>query len=276
MIIYKATNTNNGKVYIGQTTASMEYRMNQHRNNAMNNHRYHTYFHNAIRKHGFESFTFEIIDTATNIDELNKKEQFWIAYYKSTDRQLGYNLDSGGRNCQKSESTKRKIGDTTLLKWRDERTAQKMREGLVKGTEKWKTICNSRRVAWKCPVCGKELFLPPHIARQKKYCSSQCSNIGNKDVLNDLLHKAIETNCQRKILQNHEISSYIYQWVAENKEIVLTCPKNKISTTLQELQELIYQRFGVKDWRTIAESVGVYYKKDLLLILQDYIYENLC
>lgn len=132
MIIYKATNTNNGKVYIGQTTASMEYRMNQHRNNAMNNHRYHTYFHNAIRKHGFEAFTFEIIDTATNIDELNKKEQFWIAYYKSTDRQLGYNLDSGGRNCQKSESTKRKIGDTTLLKWQDDRTAQKNERRISK------------------------------------------------------------------------------------------------------------------------------------------------
>ena len=31
-----------------------------------------------------------------------------------------------------------------------------------------------QRVIWKCPVCGKEMMLPPHKAKLKKYCSSQC------------------------------------------------------------------------------------------------------
>ena len=31
-----------------------------------------------------------------------------------------------------------------------------------------------QRVIWKCPVCGKEMILPPKEAKRRKYCSSQC------------------------------------------------------------------------------------------------------
>ena len=55
MWIYKITNIQNNKVYIGQT----------------------------IRKYGKDSFVVKQIDTAKTQDELNKKEQYWIRYYNS-------------------------------------------------------------------------------------------------------------------------------------------------------------------------------------------------
>ena len=72
MIIYKITNKENGKMYIGQTINSIEDRWHRHCNDAMNN-ILDTHFARAIRKYGKENFTIEEIDTASSQDELNKK-----------------------------------------------------------------------------------------------------------------------------------------------------------------------------------------------------------
>lgn len=46
------------------------------------------YFHNAINKYGEANFSFEEIDSAETIEELNEKEQYWIKFYHSTDKKL--------------------------------------------------------------------------------------------------------------------------------------------------------------------------------------------
>ena len=95
MIIYKATNKINGKVYIGQTSHSLEWRINKHRQDSQ---RQDSYFYRAIRKYGFDNFDWEIIDdTATNHEELNELEKFYIKQYDSFDnKEKGYNSTSGG------------------------------------------------------------------------------------------------------------------------------------------------------------------------------------
>lgn len=55
-IIYTATNTVNGKMYIGQTKSSLNVRINQHKSDMLKL-RDNTAFHKAIRKHFFEAFT---------------------------------------------------------------------------------------------------------------------------------------------------------------------------------------------------------------------------
>ena len=112
LIIYKATNIIDGKAYIGQTINTLEYRRSQHFRETKSDKKKNTYFHNAIAKYGEENFVFEQIDSAENIDELNSKEQYWINFYNATDEKFGYNLDSGGKNCLKSDSTKQKIGES--------------------------------------------------------------------------------------------------------------------------------------------------------------------
>ena len=88
MWIYKITNIQNNKVYIGQTIRPVKDRFNRHINDALNN-IIDTHFARAIRKHGKENFQIEIIDTAQNQNELNEKERYWIQYYNSVKE--GYN-----------------------------------------------------------------------------------------------------------------------------------------------------------------------------------------
>ena len=63
MIIYKITNIQNGKMYIGQTINSLEDRWKRHQSDALNN-VIDTHFARAIRYYGVDNFITEIIDTA--------------------------------------------------------------------------------------------------------------------------------------------------------------------------------------------------------------------
>lgn len=96
MWIYKITNIQNNKVYIGQTIRPIEQRFHRHINDAMNN-ILDTHFARAIRKYGKDSFIIEEIDTAQTQDELNQKEQYWIRYYDAVNK--GYNETDAINKC---------------------------------------------------------------------------------------------------------------------------------------------------------------------------------
>ena len=121
MWIYKITNIQNNKVYIGQTIRPIKDRFNRHINDAINN-IIDTHFARAIRKYGKENFIIEEIDKAQTLDELNQKEQYWIQYYNSVKE--GYNetnaiYKSGGNTYQSKteeemEVIKEKIRQTKI------------------------------------------------------------------------------------------------------------------------------------------------------------------
>ncbi len=93
MIIYKATNLTNGKVYIGKTIKSFKRRISQHKADFLNI-RTNYYFYRALRKHGWNNFKWEIIDTTNNEQELNILEQLYIEEYRLKGKV--YNLTDGG------------------------------------------------------------------------------------------------------------------------------------------------------------------------------------
>ncbi|MDS7057079.1 NUMOD3 domain-containing DNA-binding protein [Klebsiella pneumoniae] len=110
-IIYKATNLINGKIYIGQTTLELKERKRGHIYDASIR-KYISVFHRAIRKYGEDNFKWEVIDKASNSDELNQKETHWIDFfntYLDNDNSNGYNMTTGGGNYQRSEETKEKM-----------------------------------------------------------------------------------------------------------------------------------------------------------------------
>lgn len=113
MIIYKITNKKNGKIYIGQTVQVLEARWKAHLN-----HKFNSAIKNAVLKHGKENFSIEQIDAASNIEELNEKEIYWIAKLESNDRNKGYNLNSGGKNAVPNEEVKEKMRRAHLGKKR--------------------------------------------------------------------------------------------------------------------------------------------------------------
>jgi len=96
MWIYKITNIQNNKVYIGQTIRPVEQRFHRHINDALNN-ILDTHFARAIRKYGKESFIIEVVDTASSQEELNQKEQYWIRFYDSVNK--GYNETDAISKC---------------------------------------------------------------------------------------------------------------------------------------------------------------------------------
>ena len=96
MYIYKITNKVNDKVYIGQSIRPVKKRFNRHLNDALNN-KLDTHFARAIRKYGKDNFICEVIDTATNQNDLTLKEQYWIQYYDSVN--VGYNETDAIQKC---------------------------------------------------------------------------------------------------------------------------------------------------------------------------------
>jgi group I intron endonuclease len=110
MIIYKAENKINGKVYIGKTIQPFKIRKNWHINNSRKN--AVCYFQRAIQKYGEENFEWSILTETDSENKLNFLEKFYIAVYKKM-TQL-YNLTDGGEGLSGyifSEESRKKIGD---------------------------------------------------------------------------------------------------------------------------------------------------------------------
>lgn len=114
MIIYKSTNKVNDKSYIGQTVNKFRIRKAGHRHDALRR-KTNSYFHKAIRKYGWDNFTWEIICECSSKEELDEMEFHYIKQYKCREYENGYNLiDSGGSGMwglKHTEETKRKISN---------------------------------------------------------------------------------------------------------------------------------------------------------------------
>jgi hypothetical protein len=91
-IVYKVTNQETGKSYIGATTRSMKERMADHIQKASKGIGGH--FQAAIATYGPDAFSWQEIDTASSNDELASKEIRYISENNSLES--GYNSDRGG------------------------------------------------------------------------------------------------------------------------------------------------------------------------------------
>lgn len=158
MVIYKISNTKNGKVYIGQTVQPFNKRASEHKKRMRNGANFPLY--NAMRKYGIDAFSFEVVDTASNQEELDEKERFWIAHCNSK-HPNGYNLTAGGAGTfdyhhtdddkKRMSSLKKGVFDgennsfygkhhsaAQIEKWKRERKGRKL-------TEEWKQNISKTR-----------------------------------------------------------------------------------------------------------------------------------
>lgn len=121
--IYKVTNNINGKIYIGQSV-NIYARWNHHKSCCLNSkcHEYNSPFYRALRKYGYENFTFEILEQC-DVNELDAKEIEYIQRYNSfiySSNSNGYNNSIGGNQGSrfriKSEDEKLKISQNREYK----------------------------------------------------------------------------------------------------------------------------------------------------------------
>ena len=110
MLIYKITNKINDKIYIGQTTQSLNNRIRNYRSDVKHSKRSRKII-DAMKKYGFENFVFEIIhDNIASKKEMDELERKYISDFK-----IGYNMELGGNSMGKhSDETKHKIGQSQL------------------------------------------------------------------------------------------------------------------------------------------------------------------
>lgn len=116
MIIYKITNKQTDKIYIGQTHRDInKYWGSGH------------YIENAIKKYGTDAFTKEILCYCSSQEELNEKEIFYINEFNCI-WPNGYNLRDGGSRGKFSEITKQKIREATKRQFANPETRQRFCE----------------------------------------------------------------------------------------------------------------------------------------------------
>ena len=88
--VYKHTNKNNNKCYMGITSQQPQKRWK----NGLGYYN-HIKFYNAIKKYGWNNFQHKILYQNLTIQEAQKKEQELISYYDSLNN--GYNATQGGQ-----------------------------------------------------------------------------------------------------------------------------------------------------------------------------------
>lgn len=199
-VVYMATNTVNGKRYIGITKFTLDKRKRLHF--ASVRHGSNLKFHNAIRKYGVEAFDFCVILECASYQEVKAAEQRLIAMHrpeynltKGGDGAVGYNPSKSTRlkmssakkgkpgvrlGMTHSQETKDRISakrkETPTRFWlgkrRDATTAAKIRETkLARGLSQNMQAANAGRQKPVFCITDGLAFANPKIAAAHYGCS---------------------------------------------------------------------------------------------------------
>ena len=200
MFIYKITNIKNNKVYIGQTIRSVEERWKRHINDALNN-VLDTHFARAIRYYKPESFTVEVIDTATTQQELTAKESYWISWYDSVKN--GYNETMAESKCG---------GNTYRSKTQPERKliGEKIRQSKMGGK-------NPHATKVKCK----------NIYTNEEY------HFDTQKAMQDFFHETNHQFCSRRCLGTIKCL-YKHTWAIAYENNEYNIPSSSVSTIPDE------------------------------------------
>ena len=107
MLVYKITNKVNPRVYVGLTVCTLEKRWREHRSAA--NTGVEKPLYRAMRKHGIENFSIELLYAAKDFDDLRAAELRFIEELKAHTLDGGYNLTDHGARYGAPNSPKGEI-----------------------------------------------------------------------------------------------------------------------------------------------------------------------
>ena len=189
--IYKITNLQNGKCYIGQSV-DIEARWKDEIQRAFieTDNSYNYPLSRALRNYGIENFSFEVIEECSQLN-LNEREKYWIEYFNSFCS--GYNQTLGGDSGHLIKCTKEILQGiildlkTTELKHHQIAEKWKISTEMVQGintgrywfdeqeTYPLQTRFKEKRV-YLCKNCGTE------ISKGAELCA-KCYNLSNRKAI---------------------------------------------------------------------------------------------
>ncbi len=119
--VYKTTNLINGKIYIGQ-----------HHSDIFDTQYFGSgkLIRRAFKKYGIDNFKCEVIEWCETKEQLTDREIYWIQFYKSQNKCIGYNISNGGDGILSPmpEIMREHLRQCNLGKKLSEETIQKLRE----------------------------------------------------------------------------------------------------------------------------------------------------
>lgn len=198
-----------GRVYVGQTSSSMEERAGS------NGYRYKhcPKFWHAIQKYGWESFEHILIKDGLTLDEANQLEDELILKYNSIEN--GFNINRGGRNHFWTDEQRKIMSERNMGE-------KNPNYGKPRSEETKKKIGAANAVA----QLGKH-----HSEETKKKMSKShrkqepilCVETGN--IYNDAVEaaesigkKASAANHIREVCAGKRLSAYSYTWKYLDKD----------------------------------------------------------
>lgn len=139
--IYKILNIINNKFYIG-SAVDLYKRWIKHKRYANGNYHHSVTFQRAWNKYGEQSFKFIVLEYVENKENLEKREQIYLDWFKSYDPNIGYNI--------------LKIVNSPLGLKRSDQAKENMRQAQLGSKQSQETIelrafLNSKPEKWPCP-----------------------------------------------------------------------------------------------------------------------------
>lgn len=169
--IYKL-NFSNGKIYIGLSN-NIKRRMYEHNNsNRLQTHPNHP-CDLAIAKYGrFEEI--EILEYISEIeyDLLREREKYWIQFYQSNNKEIGYNITPGGEVLYGEDSPNASFSNEEVLdirkrRFQGERKKDVYKDYLDKAFGTFEKVWLGRGYSH----IGQEFIIPPHEISRQEYSS---------------------------------------------------------------------------------------------------------
>jgi len=114
--VYVHINKLNNKKYVGITCDKPSKRWK-----CGKGYMHNKYFYSTIEKYGWDIFDHVILIKNISKNLAEELEKYYIRFYKSNEREFGYNIESGGNLGKKvSEETKRKLSEATKKQMTEE------------------------------------------------------------------------------------------------------------------------------------------------------------
>ena len=142
MIIYKVTNKVNSKCYIGQTINPLYERKKGHKYAARERGRY-SYFYNAIRKYGWDNFSWEVVCECGTTEELNDKEVYYIGLYGDYNLAKGGNSRSGYKHSEKYKQNMSRVLKGRIFSDEHRKNLSVAITGIQRTKEHKESLCKS-------------------------------------------------------------------------------------------------------------------------------------
>jgi group I intron endonuclease len=150
-LIYKIVNTENNKVYVGQTWQTLRKRLTEHKYAYKKT---NSIISNAINKYGIDKFRIELLTVAHTQEIADYWECYFIERYNSIDS--GYNIKYGGSHGKHTEETIEKIKAINVITkpiqsqkrkdyWENHPEERKKVGDFMKTEEGRKKISNARK-----------------------------------------------------------------------------------------------------------------------------------